>query len=506
MALPPLVLLIAAILFLYRDTATAMVLIWARSETFAHAFLVPPIALWLAWRKREVLAGQSPKPAPGLLIPMALIAAVWLLGDVAASNAMTQLAFTALLVLSVPAVLGLGVARTLMFPLGFLFFAVPVGEFLLPLLMSWTADFTVFALRLSGIPVYREGQQLVIPSGNWSVVEACSGVRYLIASLMVGVLFAYLNYRSSTRRWIFVGVSVLVPIVANWVRAYLIVLLGHLSNNTIAVGADHLIYGWVFFGFVITLMFLIGVRWSEPPPIHHASRSSAPLAGATTSRGATWAVAASAGLLALLPHLALRAIEVPDGERSATLTTPATLADGWRANDGPMAQVKPVYHQPSAEILGSYSRHGNDVRLYVAYYRHQDFDHKLIDSDNVLVHSENHEWSALATGSRVVQIDGEPIAVRTTELRGAANRGLDSQVRLVAWQLYWVNGRLTNSDLWAKAYGAYHRLMGRGDDGAVIVIYTREQTSGSADAVLESFLRANLPLLRAEIAKAGGVR
>ena len=66
-------------------------------------------------------------------------------------------------------------------------FAVPVGEFLLPVFMEWTADFTVLALRLSGIPVYREGLQFVIPSGNWSVVEACSGIRYLIASLMVGV-------------------------------------------------------------------------------------------------------------------------------------------------------------------------------------------------------------------------------------------------------------------------------------------------------------------------------
>ena len=107
---------------------------------------------------------------------------------------------SAMLVLAVPAVLGFEVALTILFPLLFLFFAVPFGEFTVPTLMEWTADFTVLALQLTGMPVYREGQHFVIPSGNWSVIDECSGVRYLMASFMVGTLFAYLNYRSYKRR------------------------------------------------------------------------------------------------------------------------------------------------------------------------------------------------------------------------------------------------------------------------------------------------------------------
>ena len=264
-ALAALLCVLAVVLLAYRDTFVAMVSIWSRSDTFAHAFLVPPIALWLVWRQREALAREQPRPAAWVLLPMAGAALLWLLGDLASVNAVTQLASVALLVLAVPAVLGARVARVILFPLGFLFFAVPIGEFLMPRLMAWTADFTVLALRASGIPVFREGMQFVIPSGNWSVVEACSGVRYLIASFMVGTLFAYLNYRSMARRWVFVGIAIAVPIVANWVRAYLIVLLGHASNNTVAVGADHLVYGWLFFGLVIGVMFAIGAIWSEPP-------------------------------------------------------------------------------------------------------------------------------------------------------------------------------------------------------------------------------------------------
>ncbi|MCX8006462.1 MAG: exosortase, partial [Burkholderiaceae bacterium] len=129
----------------------------------------------------------------------------------------------------------------------------------------WTADFTVLALKLTGIPVYREGNYFMIPSGQWSVVEACSGLRYLIASLMVGVLFAHLMYVSRRRQILFVGASVVVPIVANWLRAYFIVLIGHLSGNELAVGVDHLVYGWIFFGFVMLLLFSIGARFREAP-------------------------------------------------------------------------------------------------------------------------------------------------------------------------------------------------------------------------------------------------
>ena len=57
-------------------------------------------------------------------------------------------------------------------PLAFMFLCVPVGEFLLPVLMHWTAEFTVAALRLSGVPVYQEGLRFAgDPPGSWSAGE-----------------------------------------------------------------------------------------------------------------------------------------------------------------------------------------------------------------------------------------------------------------------------------------------------------------------------------------------
>ena len=270
--LPLLLAVLAWILFWYRDTGLAMVTIWGRSETYTHAFIVPPISLWLIWRKRHELALLQPAPTLWLALPIAATTLFWLMGELTAVNALTQTALVVTLILATVSVLGLRVSREIAFPLAFLLFCIPIGDFMLPRLMDWTASFTVFALRATGIPVYQEGLQFVIPSGRWSVVEACSGIRYIIASLTVGTLFAYLNYVSLRRRLAFVAVSLLVPIIANWLRAYMIVMIGHLSGNKLAVGVDHLIYGWVFFGFVMLLMFVIGARWSEvvpknaPPP------------------------------------------------------------------------------------------------------------------------------------------------------------------------------------------------------------------------------------------------
>nr|WP_295080142.1 exosortase A [uncultured Roseateles sp.] len=507
-ALPGFLLGLLALLWLFRDTGLAMVEIWNRSETFAHAFVVPPISLWLIWRQRSQLTQLTPRPAPLCLLLIAVLCALWLFAELAVVNAATQFALVGLIVLMVPATLGWQVARSIAFPLGFLFFAVPFGEFVMPQLMEWTADFTVTALRLSGIPVFREGLQFVIPSGNWSVVEACSGIRYLMASVMVGTLFAYLNYRSYTRRWIFVGVAIVLPLAANWVRAYLIVLLGHISGNKLAAGADHLVYGWVFFGIVMLAMFMIGARWSEPD----AQRVEAvgvgagePTSGTVSADGArSFAMRLGitlAGLLLLLgaPHLMLQSILANASSAPVNFLAPDLSGKGWALQPDAAPVFTPAYENPVAVLQASYAKSGEaPVGLYLGYYRHQNFNSKLISSNNVLVTSKDPGWSQVASGSREHASPGYTLRVRTAELRRKemGHEGLPGS-RLRVWQLYWINGRLLTSDWQAKLYGALDRLLGRGDDAAVLVIYADPSLTSPDEALLVGFARDNLEVLTA---------
>lgn len=494
-ALPALLLLWLAVLLLYRDTALAMVQIWARSDTFAHAFLVPPISLWLAWRKRELLARLTPSPQPWVLLPMAVIGALWLLGELVAVNAATQFALVALLVLAVPAVLGLAVAKELAFPLGFLFFAVPFGEFMTPHMIGWTADATIIALRASGIPVYREGMHFIIPSGAWSVVEACSGVRYLIASFMVGTLFAYLNYRSTQRRLIFVGVSLLVPIVANWMRAYMIVMLGHLSGNTIAVGVDHLIYGWVFFGVVIMIMFAIGARWAESEA---AAASAQP---APAGPAAPWSLPTTAGwsgtvlaavLVTVLPQLANRELQRTEVDVAPPrLVLPDRLGQ-WRAEGAQVAAWRPRLVNPSALAHQTYSLDGRTVGVHIGYFRRQGPESKLVSSQNVLVESQDHDWNQVASGVHSLRTADSTIGLRTAELWGTPVPGAERRSSLTVWRTYWVDGAYVAGDAAAKLRGALARLRGRGDDGAWVALYADEGSAEASQAALTAFAEANL--------------
>jgi len=484
-AVVALAVVILAILGLYASTAASMARTWANSETFAHGFVVVPIVLWLVWRMRGTLASVAPRPAPWALAGMAIAGVMWLAARLAEVNVVAQFSMTALLDLAVIAVLGTNVARRLTFPLAFLFFAVPFGEVFLPYLMDWTAKFTVAALRFSGIPVYKDGLVFVIPTGTWSVVEACSGVRYLIASLMVGTLYAYLTYRSYRRRWLFIAVAAVVPIVANWIRAYLIVLLGHVSGNHLAVGVDHLIYGWIFFAFVILLMFWIGGRWREEESGDATNREAVLAAGVGTPASAArlWSTAIAAIVVTAVFPLAHARFDALEAAGPVQLA-PVAPAAGWNEAPGALVPWRPAYDSPSAIEERHFSRAGTNVGLYIAYYRNQDPQHRLVASSNVLVHSNDRIWRRESSA----RIDGVAVGRVATSVRAAevvhANGG-----RLVVWQFYWIDGHLIASDVVAKLATAYARLRHGRDDSAVVVVYAPAESAKVEQPVLRNFLR-----------------
>lgn len=488
-----LVLLVVALLLLYRQTALGMVTIWWRSGTFTHAFLVPPIVLWLAWRRRALVAPLTPRPVPWLALPLVALGAVWLFADFAAINAVTQFTLVAMLVLLVPAVLGWRVAREMVFPLGFLFFCVPVGEFLLPQLMDWTAKFTVVALRLSGLPVYQEGLQFIIPSGQWSVVEACSGVRYLIASAMVGTLYAYLSYHSTRRRLGFIAFALALPLVANWARAYLIVMIGHLSGNTLAVGVDHLIYGWLFFGIVMLAMFLVGARWAQPeqplvPPAREVPPAAAtgwPALGAVLAVLVAIVVPVTAGAWLrqghALPIEGLVPVRAEPGWVDRVVPSDAWVPDFEGAN----ASLHQEFAGP-AQLGDAQAR----VGLHLQYYRDQDYERKLVSSSNAVVAAEDKQWAVTgrgqATFTPVTGDAGKPVGVLTTQVRASSLNEVTAP-RMLVWHVYWINGRPMTSALQARLQGALERLRGHGDDAALVLVYT--DADDQAARRLELFLR-----------------
>ncbi len=491
----PAALLCVAVLLLFGETVAAMVSIWIRSDTFNHAFLVPPIAAWLAWRRRVDLAAQPRQPVPWLLLPLLLACLLWLLGHLGGVATVSQWALVTLLLLTVPALFGWSVTRVVLFPMLFLYFAVPFGEFVVPQLQEWTADVTVMALRASGIPVYREGNQFIIPSGTWSVVEACSGIRYLIACFVVGTLFAYLNYRSTRRRIAFVLVLSVFPILANWIRAYTIVTIGHLTGSPMILGVSHMTYGWVLFGALIVLLFVVAARWAEDDELPVSPLPTRPADPAeAASGGVWWMVSAIVVLVVGTQALAWRL------DHRAPLPSPSLQlpegAGGWRVDAGVNeAPWQPGFVNPSANAFKAYEKAGRHVGVWVGYYRSEGKDRKLVSSVNGVVGGEDKSWRQQKAGNRPVSL--ELPAFQTVTVSRGSVLGFTDTERMMVWQLYWIGGRWTHRDAEAKLWQIWDRLLGRGDEGAVVLLIT--PLSNNADATFDDFGRANFASIEAAL-------
>jgi exosortase A len=242
----------------YQDALIGMEAIWARSDTFAHGYFILPISLWLLWRDKTNLLTSTVQPSWLALPLLAISLFVGLFAYAADINVLRQLSAVTSLIFLLWALIGNKLAWRYKFPLVYLLFSVPMGENLIPWLQDVTAWFTVFFLKLNGIPVYVDGLYIQIPTGMFEVAVACSGIRYLIASAAVGALYGHLTYQKTHKQIIFFIFALTLPILANGIRAYGIVAIAHYSDMKYATGADHLVYGWVFFGFIIMLMFWVG--------------------------------------------------------------------------------------------------------------------------------------------------------------------------------------------------------------------------------------------------------
>lgn len=485
------ILAVAALLGIYYKTTWSMVEIWERSDTFAHGFLIFPFSAYLIWGQRKYLGTFSPQPNLLGLLVLASLGFSWLLATLASVLVFEQFFLITMIPAVVWTILGSSIVRALAFPLTYLLLAVPFGNALIAPLIDFTADFTVKALQLTGIPVYREGSFFTIPSGNWSVVEACSGLRYLIASFTLGTLYAYLTYRSLARRLAFIALSVIVPIIANGIRAYLIVMTGHLSDMTLAVGVDHLIYGWIFFGFVMMLLFWIGSFWREDDErdVVAGSRQGR-IANSSVGSPKSAAIAAS-GILTVAfiwPLFAVYLDNSSQGNLDREIKI-AEISERWRSGQDHVSDWKPVYVGATAELRQSY-RHGADsVGLYISYYRNQQQGAELISSQNVLVPESGSHW-------RHIREDTQDVSFRSVQMGLKQNRLDSPSTKLLVWRWYWLGDEVTANPYLAKMILAKRKLLGRGDDGAeILVAAPYEETPDEAVPVLRDFMNEMLPAI-----------
>ena len=487
MALAAIGVTVVGLIALFWSTAAGMVHIWYNYETYTHGFIIVPISLWLIWQKRSHLLAYTPQPGAVFLVLLLGALLGWSLSRLAGVLVVEQFALVAIVIVSVTVLLGWQVAKFLAFPLLFLLFAVPMGEDLVPPMMEFTATFTVAAIKLTGIPVYRDGLWFSLPTGNWSVVEACSGVRYLIASVTLGVMYAYVTYHTLWKRLLFILMSAVVPILANGIRAYMIVMIGHLSEMEYATGVDHLIYGWFFFGIVMFILFWIGSFWQEqedPPGVIRPVHS---MTAASLDRR-LWSLSAFILAASALSVWATGKAENAGTQVVAGLETPVNVA-GWQRLSAP-ALWQPMHLPTEHTIAARYMNgSGEQAQLFVILFPQQSQGAEAINNGNDIavdkVHQTGMGTTEIAIGSDVLTANRSKLIIKT-------NGSTDEHL---VFQWYRVAGYDLVNRYAGKAREAIARLYPGRADGAWIAVTTpySAKDADKAQERLTEFVRAMSP-------------
>jgi exosortase len=271
---------------------------------FAHGYLVLVMALWLAWRgwrTRPDLSVAPWWPAVAALVP--LLAALSVTTALSVDTVDQSLLPLVLLALAA-GVFGLQVARVFLWPILFLYCALPIWWIINTPLQLLTIAIVNPLVRLSGAVAYIEGNRFHFPSGVIEIASLCSGLNYMVAALSLALFQGMLYLRTWRSRTKLLAAAVAVSLLANWVRVYSLMLIGYYSEmQNYLIRVEHIYYGWVLFLVFLWPVFAYGARLEGAERRQHAPVPP-PASGAVDVAGPATALAALlAGLLLLLPAL-----------------------------------------------------------------------------------------------------------------------------------------------------------------------------------------------------------
>ena len=467
---------------LFHDAVATMVRIWSTSDTFGYGFLIVPIVLFLTYQRRQQLAAVVPRPCFWAVSWIAVWLLIDVIGSVSSVMLLRQLAFVALWEGLFLLLLGWPVVRQMLFPLFFLYFAVPMGEQIIPFLQTITAEIAVFLLRASGIPTFHSGILIEIPSATFVVADVCSGSRFLITTVVLGTLAANFFFVSWWRRIAFMGLCLVVPILANGVRAYGTVMLAHHIDLDIAVTVDHIVYGLIFLSFVLAILLGLGMLFAD-----RSARDEAPVPQAAPHAG----LRASSSFLAL----AVAGVLLAGGKLwSVELLTPPPAAGGdplaalepgggWERLEDSLADWQPAFPGADLRRQETYEAADGAVSLFVAHYRYQRDGHELIAIGNSFV-GRGQEKSVTRFGQLAVDVGGESRDVRETMVNYAEGPH-------IIWSWYDIGGDHTTSPIAGKFLEIWHNLSGGQRSATAFALLTPLGEDLAADrARLEAFLQA----------------
>ncbi len=254
-------LLFSLTVIVYAPVLRSMARQWWDDPNYGHALMVPVFVAYVLWRERDRWRIVPVRPSDYGLPIMVLALGFLILGMLAAELFTSRVSLLLLIAGIVVFLAGWQVLRSIAFPVGYLFFMIPLPAlvyyqltFPLQLLAS---RFGAHGLVLLGVPTVRQGNLLILPNCTLEVVEACSGVRSLLSLLAVVVAYGYLTERRVWLRCLLVVLTIPIVIGANGLRLIAMGALSFRYGPQVDSGAAHLALGLAFFAAAFISILLV---------------------------------------------------------------------------------------------------------------------------------------------------------------------------------------------------------------------------------------------------------
>ncbi|MBN2654311.1 MAG: exosortase/archaeosortase family protein [Nitrospirae bacterium] len=245
----------------YYNIIPSMVSQWYSDENYSHGFLVPLVAGYFFWQRRQEIFKLDSKPSNVGIYALIFWAAMYIIGSYASEYFTMRSSIVVLIAALVLIYFGMEALKLMALPIGYLFLMVPIpyiiyDSFAFPLKLFVT-KVSVFALKLMGIVVLREGNVIMFPNIILEVADACSGMRSIMSLLALSVAVAFVGNFSAAKRWILILSAIPIAIATNAGRVIATGLLSQFWGARAAEGFFHEFAGMAVFG--VAMVMLIGL-------------------------------------------------------------------------------------------------------------------------------------------------------------------------------------------------------------------------------------------------------
>lgn len=439
--------------------------LWYSGTIYAHGFLVLAASGYLLFQVRDSLASLESRPSKLGFAALFFFCAVMLVAKAADIKTIRLLCLPFLIGSWGWAIWGARFLKLAGIPVGLLIFASPIWDDMSPIFQAITVFVNGLLLDAVGIPADIHELYITIPAGTFFVAGGCSGVRYLMVGLFLAPFYGFLYFPGYRRTVALIGIAALLSMLANWVRVFGIIVIGHVTDMQSSIIEDHEAFGWLtFLVFCLIPLFFIArslePRNNNPTPLERMTARTRDPQGPLSERASGRHTVIFASVVVLLVPVIFysQTVLFEDRNEDWAPSLPAAV-DDWR---GPLRFAtiwSPSFVNADISLAGTYvSNQLERVQLQIEAYRQQAQGKELVYYRNRLFDDE--KWNILT--QHTVSVPG-PNGFGVSEVAESELLNLKTSQKILVWSWYRVGDFSSPSRVKIKVFGGLRGLSGMSD-------------------------------------------